>query len=473
VLAVNSSGQITGITPTVITGAAPSGAAGGDLAGTFPNPTLAEINAYSAGTDPTYGPYGTFGAVGSGTLSSAGGTAAAIPQLRVDRKGRILSAGTGTNVFTINDANIGAGVVTTAKIADAAITSAKLADLSPSPAGSYGSSSLIPVVTVDAKGRVTAVTTVAPAGGSSSRIITPEANLVHAFDFRSADITSAYNTSTGILEASSIVNRATRVGTVTAATPAVAANKPWVASGGSLTNTPARFANARKTGLVAKNTLFKTDAGQSIYEFAVWVWFRMEAPAGAAKAARRLILGWACGQNAIDSSTNGKPGFAFTVYTHPTITGAAAIGFEYSHYTTASIVEGIVAAIPDGDTRWHHLAMTGVTGANYNSPYTGAAYGVGLAAEFYLDGVHVATSAGASMPGGIYNDANGVAVCIGGTNDSAAAAGAIYTAPEMSINQARIVFAGGPALAATYLGATGAATFKTMYQTGAGLLLPD
>jgi hypothetical protein len=46
-----------------------------------------------------------------------------------------------------------------------------LAALSPSPAGSYGSSTLIPVITVDAKGRTTAVTTATPS--VSNLTITP------------------------------------------------------------------------------------------------------------------------------------------------------------------------------------------------------------------------------------------------------------------------------------------------------------
>jgi hypothetical protein len=49
--------------------------------------------------------------------------------------------------------------VVTAKILDGNVTGAKLETLSPSPAGSYGSATIIPRVTVDAKGRVTAVTT--------------------------------------------------------------------------------------------------------------------------------------------------------------------------------------------------------------------------------------------------------------------------------------------------------------------------
>jgi len=51
--------------------------------------------------------------------------------------------------------------------ADGTVTSAKMADLSPSPAGTYGSGSVVPVLTLNAKGQVTSVTTatVGAAGG--------------------------------------------------------------------------------------------------------------------------------------------------------------------------------------------------------------------------------------------------------------------------------------------------------------------
>jgi hypothetical protein len=60
----------------------------------------------------------------------------------------------------VTTAKIAAGAVITADIADANVTGAKLEN-SGVTAGSYGSSSAIPVVTVDAKGRVTSATTAA------------------------------------------------------------------------------------------------------------------------------------------------------------------------------------------------------------------------------------------------------------------------------------------------------------------------
>jgi hypothetical protein len=67
----------------------------------------------------------------------------------------------------IDSTLIADGTVTTADLANEAVTGAKLEN-SGVTAGTYGSASAIPAVTVDAKGRITSVTTNAVTGGVTS-----------------------------------------------------------------------------------------------------------------------------------------------------------------------------------------------------------------------------------------------------------------------------------------------------------------
>ncbi len=142
---VDAKGHVTGASEVAITGAAPTGAAGGDLAGSYPNPSLA-----AAGTAGTYG------------------DAATVPVFTTDTKGRV--TGVVATAIAIAQSAVSGLVAALGLKADKATTIGTTAPLSgggdlsanrtlthdtAGSAGTKGSASKVPVFQTNATGHVT------------------------------------------------------------------------------------------------------------------------------------------------------------------------------------------------------------------------------------------------------------------------------------------------------------------------------
>ena len=133
VISVDTKGRVTSATSTLINAVA-SGPAAGDLTGSYPNPTLA-ISGVSAGTY---------------------GSTSQVPVIAIDSKGRVTSA---TSVALTSSP----GGPATGDLAGT--YPAPTLSLTGVTAGTYGSAMSVPVLSVDAKGRITSATSIASGGG--------------------------------------------------------------------------------------------------------------------------------------------------------------------------------------------------------------------------------------------------------------------------------------------------------------------
>ena len=160
VVSIDNKGRVTSLTSATITGVPPSGDAGGDLTGSYPNPTLKEI---LTGIGPV-------------------GNATTTPVVTVDNKGRITAISSAT-ISGVAPGGSAGGDLT------GSYPNPTLKDVT--TATTYISTTTIPSITLDAKGRITNL--------SSASIQIAESQVTNLTTDLSAKVARAGDTMTGPL----------------------------------------------------------------------------------------------------------------------------------------------------------------------------------------------------------------------------------------------------------------------------------